>query len=216
MPGWTLNFEMLFYLLISVALWVHRRGYVSLVSLVLLLVYALGRLCPPESVGQAFFHDSLWLEFILGMACFRMHRHPWIRAVPTTVHAFVIVGAAWFVVEWEGSFDRFLVAGLPCFLIVLSALQLEDVLRKTDSRFLAFLVHIGDASYATYLSHMFVIGTIERIFFRLFGIQEKSLATAVFTIACCLVVGSLIYRFVDLPMVQRARRLTRRVRPALS
>ena len=39
MPGWTLNFEMLFYLVIFIALFVRRQGFMSLVTLVLLLIY---------------------------------------------------------------------------------------------------------------------------------------------------------------------------------
>ena len=77
-------------------------------------------------------------------------------------------------------------------------------------------MHIGDASYATYLSHMFVIGAVEWLLFRWIGIEEKDMATALFTISCCLLVGSLVYKLIDAPMLETSRRFTKRLRFALS
>jgi peptidoglycan/LPS O-acetylase OafA/YrhL len=216
MPGWTLNFEMVFYVLICTALMLYRQHFVALVSLVLVLIYGLGYFYPAASVGRLFFHDSLWLEFILGMACFKLHRHPLIRAVPKIVFVLILMVSATVLVYFENWADRFISAGLPCFLILLSALQFEERLRSMHSRFLRFLVHIGDASYATYLSHMFVIGAVERMLFRWIGIEEKDMATALFTISCCLLVGSLIYKLIDAPMLETSRRFTKRLRFALS
>lgn len=216
MPGWTLNFEMLFYFLICTALFLYRQRFVALVSLVLVLIYGLGYVYPAASAGRLFFHDSLWLEFILGMACFKLHRHPLIQAVPKIVFVLILIASVAVLVYFENWFDRFISAGLPCFLILLSALQLEERLRTMHSSFLGFLVHIGDASYATYLSHMFVIGAVERILFRAIGIEEKNMATAFFTISCCLVVGSVIYKLIDAPMVGASRRFTKKLRFAFS
>lgn len=216
MPGWTLNFEMLFYFLICTALMLYRRHFVALVSLVLVMIYGLGYFYPAASVGRVFFHDSLWLEFVLGMACFRLFRHHLIRAVPKIIYVLVLMVSATVLVYFENWVDRFISAGLPCFLILLSALQFEECLKSMHSSFLRFLVHIGDASYATYLSHMFVIGAVERLFFRSIGIVEKNMATALFTITCCLVVGSLVYKLIDAPIVEMSRRFTKRLRFAFS
>jgi len=139
------------------------------------------------------------------MVCFQIYRHRWIRALPKFVCVLIIVGSAFVIFKWEGRFDRFLIAGVPSFFFLLCGLQMEEGLRNMHSRFLAVLVHIGDASYATYLSHMFVIGIIERLLFRLVGVDNKNMATAAFEIACCLGVGSIIYKFIDMPMVKISR-----------
>ncbi|MDM0054330.1 acyltransferase family protein [Variovorax fucosicus] len=229
MPGWTLNYEMLFYLTILGVLCVGKLAFFWSVSAVLLAYFFLGSLDElksldqpespdqPESQDQAkslartFFHTTLWLEFILGMLCHAIHEKVRVWRIPKKVICAALVSFFALLALFEGRADRFLVAGIPSAFIVLFALQLEGALKTLRASVLRALVHLGDASYATYLSHMFVVGVVERILFARTGV-EKNIFTAIFTVACALAAGSLIYRLIDRPLSNGARRWIKRLR----
>ncbi|HYP83644.1 acyltransferase [Variovorax sp.] len=210
MPGWSLNYEMLYYAIIAMVLVLDRRHYKRPLALALIAVYALsnGAWLDPSSASGQFLHQTLWLEFVLGIGCYQIHRHRLLERLPKSVALVGAVLAYVAMVRFEGTADRLFTAGIPSFFMLLFSLQLEGAIRRLDAAALRFIVHIGDASYATYLSHMFVIGFVERIVFARLHI-DKNTATALFTLACCLAVGSLLYRLVDKPLMRLARQLAR-------
>ncbi|MEJ7686606.1 MAG: acyltransferase [Variovorax sp.] len=210
MPGWTLNYEAVFYLTIFATLIVRKENFAWPVCMLLALFFITSSIDSPTSVVYQFFHNSLWFEFVLGILCFKIHRAGLIASVPKAVAVVVILVSAAVMVGVDLKTDRLINAGLPSFFILLFALRLEESIRSLNPVVLRLLIHIGDASYATYLSHMFVIGLVERIAFPMLGFDEKNMLTAAFTIGCCLIAGSLIYRFVDLPMMRECRKLTGR------
>ena len=212
MPGWSLNYEMFYYALIGAALFFDRGRYKLLLCAALIVVYLCSNklFMDPASAAQLFLHQTLWLEFILGVVCYQIHQLPAIQRVPKWLAGGAIVLSYLAMVAFERKGDRLFNAGIPSFLMLLCGLQLEGLLRRLEASVLQFIVHIGDASYATYLSHMFVIGFVERIVFARLHI-EKTTWTALFTLACCLAAGSLIYRLVDKPLMRLAKDLARRV-----
>jgi exopolysaccharide production protein ExoZ len=61
----------------------------------------------------------------------------------------------------EGGFRRALMWGLPAAFLLIGALSYE---RNGTQRKFEFLRHIGDASYAIYLSHLITIAFCKYIF----------------------------------------------------
>jgi len=209
MVGWSLNFEMLFYVLIALVLAFGKSHFASLTSATLASLYAIGVLFDEETVGYKFLHNTLWFEFVLGMACFHAYRLPLLQRLPKPLALVLVVASYLAMVEFENMADRIWTAGMPSFFMLLFALQLEGPIRRAGSLMLRFIVHVGDSSYATYLSHLFVIGFLERVVYVRLGIAE-SYATSLFSLACCLAAGSLIYRLVDQPFVRGARGMVKR------
>lgn len=74
--GWTLNFEMFFYLLFGLAFLVRQRHHLLLVSAALLLVSeVLGRV----GVLSHFYNNDIIYEFLLGIGLGVLHRRGLIR-----------------------------------------------------------------------------------------------------------------------------------------
>ncbi|MGJ7496796.1 acyltransferase family protein [Variovorax sp. RT4R15] len=211
MPGWSLNYEMLFYFMILGVLSVSKRAFFWPLSAMLLAYFFLGALAQPKSLAHTFFHTTLWLEFILGMLCYVVYEKVRVPQIPKKVICAALLALFVLLAVLEARVERFFAAGVPSALILLLALQLEGALKTLRASVLRVLVHIGDASYATYLSHMFVVGIVERILFARTGI-EKNTFTAIFTIACALAAGSLIYRLIDRPLSNGARRWLKQLR----
>ena len=151
--GWTLNDEMLFYLLFAAAIaWGLPRIGFCLLAFGLIF---LGRHFFPEAVALAFYGQSLVFEFVLGMGI----AHLWLNYPamhPAAGLLATVAGAAWmFGIHWSDSSDRFCSWGIGAALMVLGAVWLEPWTARLP---LAWpLPFLGDTSYSLYLSHTFVV-----------------------------------------------------------
>src|SRR5216683_2387903 len=66
--GWTLNYEMLFYLLFAIPVLLSRRTAVLVTSLVLIALVIAGILAPGMPFPWRFWADPIVLEFVFGMS----------------------------------------------------------------------------------------------------------------------------------------------------
>ncbi|PTT89242.1 hypothetical protein DBR42_08235 [Pelomonas sp. HMWF004] len=149
--GWTLSYEMLFYLAFAVALMLGRRT--ALIAGALLVTVLMGAMASGSSADLiSFLANPIYLEFIFGMAlgaAWNAGRLPkmsiWLGVV--AIVAAVIIGAQ---VPEDSSF-RFVCMGVPACTVIWCALSLAG------TKPWAGAVRLGGASYAMYLFHMPVI-----------------------------------------------------------
>lgn len=152
--GWTLNYEMFFYVVFAACIALPRRTAIAATAGILVIVVACGPLF--SSLPLTFWSNQMILEFVFGMLIgvlrgegFRISRKS----------AFVIftagaVGLAAAALAPDFILPRILQWGGPAALMV-AACALEDTepLHGCVSRALKTL---GDASYALYLIHPFM------------------------------------------------------------
>ena len=156
--GWTLNYEMFFYLVFGLGLAFRRMAAVAGIAAALTLAVLLGWLAGLLPGALGFWTDPIVLEFVFGMALALAVRtgyrlRPAIAvflmgtgllalalALPTRIIADLPRGLAW---------------GVPVGLFVAGAVLGE--FRRSDGAFAHALHAIGDASYSLYLLHPFVI-----------------------------------------------------------
>lgn len=150
-PGWTLSYEVLFYILFAAGLLlpVERRQFAVTAALVTLVVA--GLILSPRSPLAIVCTSPLLLEFAAGMWLARM----WARkTLPPGSAGYAMLGAGiiWFAVLQIGHISleawRPVLWGIPAFLIVGGALVVE-----VAGRFRAWapLLLLGNASYSMYL-----------------------------------------------------------------
>jgi exopolysaccharide production protein ExoZ len=141
-PGWTLNYEMLFYAIFGVGV---ALGRVLLIpAMMLLALVAAGLLFAGDGAIWRSYTDPLLLEFLLGMAIARWpsltsQSWSWVLLPAGTV---ALVASS--LVEGP----RLLIWGLPAAMIVGGALAIE---RRGGLGQSALLKALGDASYSIYL-----------------------------------------------------------------
>lgn len=218
-PGWTLNFEMAFYLVFGVSLLIPRRAIgLTVMMLVLVAVAASRALGPPDGSAWGFYASGLVLEFgagvLLGLAFERLPPLPaWLAgAVFVLGWAILLAQAgqpspgAWRALAW----------GPPALLIVAGAVLLE---RGRPIVTLPAAVLIGDASYSIYLSHPLILSAFAQVWRRV-GLQHLPLALPLFLAAAAVaaaVTGCLIFRWLERPLgavASRAWPHRARVQPA--
>lgn len=146
--GWTLNFEMLFYLLFALALWVRTSYRFWVVAGLLYLVC--GIISPALNLAGGFYSNDIVLEFLMGIVIGMLYRRGLCRA-RAWLPLLGIVGAL--VAIYIGAdVPRSLEWGVPSAVLVISGVTLEPYFK--GSRLLKML---GDCSYSVYLIHTMVL-----------------------------------------------------------
>lgn len=187
-PGWTLNYEMFFYIVFAACLAAGRTGMV----LPLLLIFVgIGAASSPADPILQTYTNPILLEFAAGVALARMSEGFRSYSLGMTLLAVGAVGmvlAAFVGVDQDPSrWMRILCLGLPAIALVAGALSVEQSGEWTD---LPSLQSLGDASYSLYLLHGLVIAFTHK-FLRI-PLLESSLA-----IGLSLLVSLLSYRYFE-------------------
>lgn len=162
--GWTLNFEMFFYVVFSLLLFLPRQKLMPrLCGLFLVLVFV-GIWIPQQLPALWYWTRSSILEFLFGaiIASLFLQR----KEIPVwACFALVLVGGA----LWQVNFALFpndagvltwrgILWGIPAALLV-GGVALCPPARNfcASARWLRPVVVVGDSSYSLYLVHMFAV-----------------------------------------------------------
>lgn len=198
--GWTLEYEMFFYLLAAAMLamsWAAFRKLPVIMCAFVLSGMALGWLgLAPASL--VFLSNPMLLEFCLGFSAASIvltRQVDWLVAISllgtTVVLLFVEPG------------HRFLVAGIPAVVVLSACLAWSS--RVTLPALLSRpLVFLGDASYAIYLVQVFSLPLAAR----LLAIVAVRIGPTVFVlsaIAITIGLGCLFFKVVEAPVLNRLR-----------
>jgi peptidoglycan/LPS O-acetylase OafA/YrhL len=195
--GWTLTYEMFFYILVTAAL---------------ILRTPLSRICAPVLLAVAVFAvimhadgfaNTIVLEFLFGIAIGRTI--PRLQAVPPAIS--LPAGAAALLllvaIPIGGPLLRPLTWGVPAAIIVGSVVAAEMSLRRGLPR---WLLGAGNASYATYLTHGFVVPAVFMLCARSIGFDPAGLAaTIILSLFVSAAVGQVTHYAVEQPLLLRLR-----------
>ncbi|MDE1180808.1 acyltransferase [Paraburkholderia sp.] len=219
--GWTLNFEMFFYVLIAVSLLCVRARYATLAGSALLV--GICSFVALHGTGNAiadYMGQPLALEFCLGVACYWISRsNIFARVNPGVWAALGIAGVAAIVLLYAMSgnpvgFVRLTHYGLPAFAIILSLLGLEKTGFSVRGN---LLVDLGAASYSIYLLHPYVIGAVEKLLhIRTGSATAVSMAASALSIVVVCVTGWWCYRYIESPIQAAIKRARFRARGPVS
>ena len=197
--GWSLNFEMYFYVLFALALLVSTRWAPILCVAVIAMVVATGKLVGPVSTAFDFYARTTSLEFCYGIGVYyvlawcerRKARLADSAAFKLVVPLALIASVVALVLlekHLKDDVPRYLAGGIPAAVIVLSALLLERILGIFSRSRLAWL--LGEASYVIYLIHPYIVFGVLRLLLPRMG--ELSLAMDVIVIAGLIALTSTI------------------------
>jgi exopolysaccharide production protein ExoZ len=201
--GWTLSFEMFFYVLFACAL---------------MLRIDLIRFLTPIMLGLAFiglFHRDTWpavsvlmnpllLEFLagvwIGRAVYQRTR------IPSALSAVLgMAGLVTIMVVPQGDFpgSRVLGWGICSVLIVQAAVMLEDSFGEWLP---GWVLRVGDASYSLYLIHLLVLSKVAWALLRLRVLtpgvvsRREEMIMIVLCLLCTVPAAFVCYRWVELPL----------------
>ena len=162
-PGWTLSYEVFFYLIFAFALVTPARVRVWLVSASLAGLVLARPLGDAHNAVWTTFTDPILLEFGAGvwLGWARSSDRLLSRRMAPVVIGIAIVALAWTAISAiDVSQARILLWGLPAALLVAGFVSLEH---HSGMPALPALQRLGDASYSIYLIHGLAISAVVRI-----------------------------------------------------
>jgi exopolysaccharide production protein ExoZ len=213
--GWSLNFEMAFYVLFAVAL-AMRASLLKVVAPVLIVVTVLAFLPHPGiSPAVSFYADPMLLDFLggilLAMAVPQVRR----MAKPTALLLLIagwslFLGGSWMIHRsWRAE-----LWGCAGIAIIAAAVALEHPWGRRMPR---WLLELGDASYSIYLVHALIlphVGMLLAKWSRHDRIAAATSMAALLTTAS--LSGVLVYRLIERPITNWFKGRRRTAIPAVA
>ena len=202
--GWTLSFEMLFYLAFATAIYLSLSPLIVVTPVMvgLALLSSLRQISWPAIFVLA---DPIVLEFVLGMLIGSLLLARQMRQVPRLVAVLVgVLGLATLVLlPTHGPWERVLVWGIAAAATLWAALAIES---WAGSAVPKSLIAIGEASYSLYLMHGFVLPVVGAIIVKVhLPPLAEGVALILASLVASIILSLLVYRYVELPMTQRLR-----------
>jgi exopolysaccharide production protein ExoZ len=193
--GWTLNYEMLFYLIFAVAIALNLNRLLFCLGAFLAL-YLGGQLFS-ESTALTFYSRTILFEFAIGMLVAQLYVYR-LSLFP----ALLMVIAGIFLIGLESeTTTRLLRQGLGSGLLVLGGIHLERTL--AIKRVLEKVSVLGDISYSSYLCHSFLVpASITLLAYT--SLESASVVMAITLLA--VIAGSFAsYFYLERPMTERLK-----------
>lgn len=206
-PGWTLNFEMFFYLLFAISLVFKARSTIALVFLCGMFVACGFLLGPFTSAPMRTYTDPVLLEFVAGALIGEAYLRgftikPWWLGLLVAVLGLTLLAEG---AQFESAAGR-IAQGVGAILVVAACVRPE--VRRDRS-----LLHaLGDASYSIYLTHFLTLMVLLKLTSLVWPGAHGPLANAVLALLSILVsvvTGWLVFRWVERPLTNRVRAWTR-------
>lgn len=212
--GWTLNYEMAFYVLFAAGLGWGLRGAFAWLCAALSGLVLVGLLGAGLPVPLLFWSNPIVLEFALG-AAIGLARTEGLRLSVLPRAALALAGLVLLAAAGEADdLARPLAYGVPALLLVAAA-ALGPAERAEAAAWPArVLARLGDASYALYLLHPFALRGTREVLLRLGLAPVVGLWGAIAAMVAVAILAALLAaRFVEAPLTRRARRALDRATP---
>lgn len=216
--GWSLNYELYFYLSFSILLCLGRRlslqiAYFTLTLIILPFAFSGGVSIDPEHLYQGISStcillatNPIILEFVFGMILARLY-----GILPETLSrscawlallaSIALFTAAFFLYEPRMSI---IFRGLPCAALVAGFIVAERYRLFSIPRPLSYL---GEISYSIYLTHPFILVYSGSIYATTAGQNYAQIAQYLLTLAAVLGLAQFFYKYVEHPILEQGKRI---------
>ncbi|OWK32370.1 acyltransferase family protein [Sphingomonas mucosissima] len=203
-PGWTLNYEIYFYLVFAALIRLPVTMRIALMGVLFVAITALRPIVPADSAFLTRMTSPIPLEFVAGMVI--GHYRARIMQAPALLGVAAIAIAFAALALLNPPLPRVAFFAPPAVLIVLGGVILE---RHVGQRRLGALGLLGDTSYSLYLTHPLLLALLIPIS----AAPDQVLPLGVVIVAGSIALGFAAYYWVEVPTTRAARRLLGGARP---
>ncbi|HFD79158.1 MAG TPA: acyltransferase [Gammaproteobacteria bacterium] len=214
--GWTLNYEIYFYLIFALLLFLHRKWFLPGLSFLLVGGVFAGWYADTVPTLASVATSPLLVEFLAGCCIGLLFtgNTDLPKAFSWTI---ALAGIAWLLLASGNVVPHTIRAiswGIPSAMIIAGILFLEKAGSIPAN---GLLVAIGGSSYSLYLTHIFTINALGKIWTSLIGGHYGLFIIA--CVFCSIIVGHIAYLAIEKPAISflgtryRSRRLNRAPAP---
>ncbi|WLP57107.1 acyltransferase family protein [Agrobacterium fabrum] len=214
--GWTLNFEIFFYSLFALLLFVPNFGMRIALLVTILICLASSGIILAKNPYLEYYTNPVILDFAIGAAfgAFYVTRRESSPSVnPTISWTLIAIGALLIAVTGNGlglsysnNILRPMTWGLAGLMLISGCIFLEENGLVARNR---LIIHLGNASYSIYLVHNLMIQVSEKAVGLFFTPGLVALGImALCALALTTIFGLASYKFIEYPINQGYRRIT--------
>jgi len=199
-PGWTLNFEMFFYAMFSLSLFLPVRSRTPALVAAFAMLIVVGFLFGPfDSPVFSTYTSPLLAEFVSGVLIGHLWLRGLVRLTASTSSLAIVCGAGLLVLRNDPPFMQFNPM-LGAVLVVVGSLH--SSIGHWHNRTLRAL---GDSSYSIYLTHIFTLGALREVWVKTAHADDSATSAWLFMITSlliCAVAGWFTYRWLEQPLLR--------------
>lgn len=207
--GWSLNYEMLFYVLLAISLLFGRLKYILVAGLLSIVVFVAPLLAGSHfTFDYSIYHhfnteylnfaaNPIMIHFIFGMVA--AHFIPFIKLSKLAAQLMLVVSSILFLVYYSGLYGLEINAlnDLIFCGLLFSFLLINDY-HSGGIKLNQLLVKIGDSSYSLYLFHVIILVYMKMLFHKLnLGGTINTYGFFLFISVTCIAVSHLIYIYLE-------------------
>lgn len=215
--GWTLQYEMAFYLCFAAILSLRLGARVLALAAFFAALMVLAGVAGRETVAMRFLGNPIVFEFVTGMGIYWLASRGLVSRLAALPIGAAFLAAIWLVGSGtaaplaglvEHRWVRPIAWGAPMALLVYLGVAMREVPGMAGRA----LARLGDASYSLYLCHFFVVAALLRVWAAMGFAPSAAFGTLV-VMPCCIVAGLLSHHFIEKPIADFFRRSRRAVPP---
>jgi exopolysaccharide production protein ExoZ len=211
--GWTLEYEMFFYLVFAAALAIHKKmaGWIAIAMLAVVAIA--GDIAHPSSTFLGFYSHPIIMEFALGILAFYAWKSwgPRLVRLPITLAVLVSLGCYAFFfwidrgippsIHFAKIIPGFLFQGGLGFIILMSFLSMEGRIA-----FPRWVLAVGDASYSLYLFHPYIVQLVSKKIVPFTALTPITVIALIGTVGLCCLFAIASFKFFERPSNEFLRR----------
>lgn len=200
--GWTLSYEMYFYLLFAIFLHFKREWFLPSITIYFTCCIGLGFLLDIQKDSTfRLFSNPILIEFLMG--CFIGSVYLSERRIGSLLSTGLIVigclGLIGTIIWGKSGYTRILDWGLPATCLVAGVVYLERAIGFRTSR---ILVALGDSSYSLYLYHTFALMVIGKLL-KMGLLSDIPIDIVIIaSVGFCIVSGHFAYLLIEKPITR--------------
>ncbi|WP_300800660.1 acyltransferase [uncultured Desulfovibrio sp.] len=198
--GWTLTYEMYFYLLVSIGLFFQKKIFSVVLGCFFIVSIWIGNYIGSNPVLDVLTNPYL-LEFYAGYSIgilFNSNVKIGKKIAFVSLVSSILISFCWIMDVFSA--HRFFAYGVPAILLVFGCVFLE---KNGCIRHFDMLKKLGDSSYSIYLSHSIALPAVGKVLLLLGKLKIFSASFFVFfiPIICC-ILGYILYRVLEVPILK--------------
>ena len=201
--GWTLNYEIYFYLAITLGLLIASKKAMLFSALLIILLFVTSFLFTNQ-VLFTFFNNSIAIEFIYGILIYKLYIKKYLLFNSKPLIFILLILLMYFLMALiesnYGTPSRIFLFGIPSAIIFILFINLEIYFSNSNSKYIILFIKLGNSSYSLYLIHPFVIYFLTRIIYPLLKVNNTNLFYVFFSLLITTYLGILTYRYLDYPL----------------
>jgi peptidoglycan/LPS O-acetylase OafA/YrhL len=218
--GWSLSFELYFYMAVALFLLLGRKNFIPYLICFMLTLISLGLLVPgTKQVLFQFITNPIIIEFIIGCLIAKLYQLNKIPKKLALVSLILGIGGliatvflgchdidkAEFILDGNAALPRVIIWGIPSALLLFGCIFLEENNLSQNGAVCSKFILLGDASYSIYLTHGFSLIVLAKIW-KIAGLKLPD----IFVLAAVLlstIVGVTFYLCCEKKIVNHLNRL---------